>query len=90
MSEVKSIDSLITVNIKKDKCKGCWLCIESCPTKHLRASIELNKGGRRFVEIKEESKCIGCGFCFAICPDVCIEIKKTESGVIPAKAGIQD
>jgi len=62
------------IEIKKDKCKGCQLCIFYCPLRHLELSSQLNKKGVRFAKIKEGSKCTGCGFCFLICPDNCIEI----------------
>ncbi|MFH1505255.1 MAG: 4Fe-4S binding protein [Candidatus Omnitrophota bacterium] len=62
------------VEIKKDKCKGCELCIFYCPAKALELSQELNKRGVKFAKLKQEAKCSGCGFCFLICPDACIEI----------------
>jgi 2-oxoglutarate ferredoxin oxidoreductase subunit delta len=62
------------VKLKKDRCKGCELCILYCPTKHLGLSKDLNKKGFTFIQIKEGSKCTGCGLCFLMCPDNCIEI----------------
>ena len=62
------------VTIKKDKCKGCGLCIVYCPVKHLEVSSELNKKGVKFAQTKKINKCIGCGFCFYICPDCCIKV----------------
>ena len=62
------------VKIKKNKCKGCELCIEFCPTKHLKLSSTLNKKGVKFTQVKKNTTCIGCGFCFYICPDSCIEV----------------
>ena len=64
------------VKIKKDKCKGCKLCVFYCPVKHLKLSSGLNKRGVRFALSDDNSKCIGCGFCFYICPDSCIEINQ--------------
>ncbi|UCD15649.1 MAG: 4Fe-4S dicluster domain-containing protein [Candidatus Omnitrophota bacterium] len=68
------------VEIKKDKCKGCRLCILYCPTKHLKLSPQFNKKGRQFVEPRETTGCVGCGFCFSMCPDACIEIYTKDEG----------
>ena len=62
------------VKINKDRCKGCFLCIQFCPAKCLKASESLNKRGNQYAEKIEDKKCVGCGNCFLICPDFCIEI----------------
>jgi len=62
------------VMIKKDKCKGCGLCIVYCPVKHLEFSAKLNKKGVKFAKEKKTNQCIGCGFCFDMCPECCIEV----------------
>ncbi|MBU1122503.1 MAG: 4Fe-4S dicluster domain-containing protein [Candidatus Omnitrophota bacterium] len=89
MSELKSTDNKgvsqqaresFFVEIKKDKCKGCRLCVEYCPTKHLGLSKEFNKKGRLFARINETTNCIGCGFCFAMCPDAAIQIYPKDEG----------
>lgn len=61
--------------IKKDRCKGCGLCIRYCPLKSLEFSSQLNKRGVKFAKFKEGAKCSGCGFCFLMCPDNCIKIE---------------
>lgn len=67
-------NSYFCVDIKKDKCKECGLCIYYCPSKYLVYSSDLNKRGVKFAKIKKENNCIGCGFCYLICPDSCIEV----------------
>lgn len=67
---------MFKLKIKKDKCKGCKLCIFYCPLKSLEFSSVLNKRGVEFANFKKGAKCSGCGFCFLICPDSCIEIYK--------------
>jgi 2-oxoglutarate ferredoxin oxidoreductase subunit delta len=62
------------VTIKKDLCKGCQLCIVYCPVGHLALSLQLNKRGVRFAQIKERTHCTGCGYCFLMCPDTCISV----------------
>ncbi len=66
------------LKIKKDKCKGCGLCIHHCPVKHLKLSDELNKKGVKFAVTNKDTPCIGCGFCFSICPECCIEIYQAK------------
>jgi 2-oxoglutarate ferredoxin oxidoreductase subunit delta len=64
----------ITVN--NERCKGCELCVISCPKKIIEMSAELNKKGYHFAKLSDESLCTGCGFCYQICPDVAIEVYK--------------
>lgn len=55
------------------KCKGCYYCIDICPTKAISKSGQSNVKGYDYVIIDPE-KCIGCGNCYVICPDCCVEI----------------
>jgi 2-oxoglutarate ferredoxin oxidoreductase subunit delta len=64
----------ITVDI--DKCKGCLLCVSSCPKGLISASSKLNKRGVNAVEFKESGDCLGCAMCAVICPDCCIIVYK--------------
>ena len=64
------------IKINKDKCKGCFLCIEFCPKKILVKGKGLNKKGFSFVEIKDQADCLGCAMCAIMCPDCCIEVYK--------------
>ncbi|MCU0650776.1 MAG: 4Fe-4S dicluster domain-containing protein [Candidatus Omnitrophica bacterium] len=67
------------VQIDKQRCKGCYLCVAVCPKKSLQIQENLNKKGFRPVDFKKGSECIGCSFCALICPDCCIEIIKDEA-----------
>ncbi|RKY39131.1 MAG: hypothetical protein DRP76_03690 [Candidatus Omnitrophota bacterium] len=62
------------IRIDKDKCKGCFLCIQFCPLNCLEASQDLNKRGNQYAKKREGKKCAGCGNCYLVCPDVCIEL----------------
>jgi 2-oxoglutarate ferredoxin oxidoreductase subunit delta len=56
----------ITVNI--EECKGCGLCVESCPPKCLELEHELSAYGvhpARYTGVG----CTGCGICFYCCPE---------------------
>ena len=56
------------VTISEEECKGCGLCIESCPPQCLVLAPELNGYGvhpARYTGID----CSGCGICFYCCPE---------------------
>ena len=56
----------IAVNV--DECKGCGLCVESCPPKCLMLSQELNQYGVHPAHYIGKD-CTGCGICFYCCPE---------------------
>lgn len=60
----------------KESCKGCGLCVTSCPKKILRISNVSNKNGYFVVEVIDESACIGCASCAIMCPDCVIKVEK--------------
>jgi len=68
------------VDISVEACKGCALCIESCPTKCLEMNTsDTNSFGLHYSYLKHEDKCIACQNCAVICPDAAISVyKKTE------------
>jgi len=73
------------VEIDQERCKGCGLCINACPTKVLRFSKKFNSKGYHPAEYVGEG-CIACGFCYLMCPDVCITVyrmvpEKVRGGV---------
>ncbi len=56
------------VKINTEECKGCGLCVESCPPKVLFLAPELNAYGVHPAHYTGE-KCTGCGICFYCCPE---------------------
>lgn len=66
------------VKIKKNRCKGCYLCLAYCPRGLLKKDSQFNVLGVQAVVFKEDekNKCTGCSFCALICPDVCVEVEK--------------
>ncbi|WP_308463920.1 4Fe-4S binding protein [Clostridium felsineum] len=56
--------------IKKERCKGCNICISFCPKKVL-ALDDLEK-----VKVVNEEACINCGQCELRCPDYAIYVEK--------------
>ncbi len=65
-----------TVKIDEERCKGCQICINFCPSGALKASKKFNKKGFHPVEVVNGEKCSGCGMCFLVCPDTAIEIQR--------------
>lgn len=57
------------VVISVDQCKGCGLCMESCPTHSLGRSQSLNRLGYKPAEFLPGTGCTGCGVCFYACPE---------------------
>ncbi len=68
-----------------EKCKGCGLCIVSCPSGVLELAKEVNKKSYHYSYMENAENCTGCCSCSLVCPDVVITVyrekrkKKTES-----------
>ena len=62
------------VEIDRELCKGCLLCIRACPTRVLEVDKEPNSSGSYPSKVIQAEKCIACGNCYEVCPDVCIKI----------------
>lgn len=57
-----------SLEVKKQWCKGCHLCVNACPKDVLSLDV-LGK-----VLVKKPESCIGCGLCEATCPDYVIRV----------------
>jgi 2-oxoglutarate ferredoxin oxidoreductase subunit delta len=62
------------VLVNEERCKGCGLCVEVCPTGALGLSEKRNSSGYRVVAFLPEKGCKVCGFCYLICPDAALEV----------------
>jgi 2-oxoglutarate ferredoxin oxidoreductase subunit delta len=60
-----------TVHIDIERCKGCDLCIDYCPTKILAMSPLFNVKGYHYPIVADDN-CIVCHSCFIICPEFAI------------------
>jgi 2-oxoglutarate ferredoxin oxidoreductase subunit delta len=71
-----------TVEIDRERCKGCELCIPVCPPRVLAMSSAVNSIGFRYPILHEG--CTGCELCAEICPDYCFEVFRSPSSRVPA------
>ena len=66
------------IEITKDWCKGCEICVKRCPVDALEMSDELNKRGVYPPKLKEVNECNFCRLCELLCPDFCIAVFPDE------------
>ena len=63
------------IEINREKCKGCELCISYCNKGCIKQDRSVNKKGLYPVVFSDkEGKCTGCSFCAIVCPDCCITV----------------
>ena len=67
------------VEVLKERCKGCGLCVIACPKGNLALGKEFNAQGYAYVQFGEDAgKCTGCAFCAELCPDVALMVFKEK------------
>jgi len=67
-----------SVIVDTERCKGCSLCVVSCPSDVLELTSEVNNKGYNFVMVKNQDECIGCANCGYVCPDGCLTVYKLK------------
>lgn len=68
---------MVRVRINDERCKGCSLCVRSCPKKILNISkSRINAKGYHPAEITDIDACTACASCARTCPDLAILIDK--------------
>ncbi|MDD3998219.1 MAG: 4Fe-4S dicluster domain-containing protein [Sphaerochaetaceae bacterium] len=57
------------VEVHCDECKGCAVCVSSCPHGCLEIGDSLNAKGYPYVRFIKQMRCSACGLCFTVCPE---------------------
>jgi 2-oxoglutarate ferredoxin oxidoreductase subunit delta len=66
------------VVVNTERCKGCDLCVVTCPTNVLLLSKQVNAKGYNFAYMETPDACVGCCSCGHVCPDGCITVYKVK------------
>ena len=66
---------MFNINICKETCKGCCICVAECPAGVLEMSEEKNEIGAFLPKVKRIELCTGCTRCAIVCPECSIEIE---------------
>jgi len=66
-----------TIVVASEICKGCELCIASCPQQSLGLSSSINHKGYRFAQLVQDN-CTGCTNCALVCPDSAITVYREK------------
>ncbi len=67
-----------TIIVDKERCKGCGVCVASCPCDVLALSVEVNSKGYPAAQMANPDACTGCASCAVICPDSCITVYRQK------------
>jgi 2-oxoglutarate ferredoxin oxidoreductase subunit delta len=70
------IKGAIVIDI--DKCKGCEVCVVSCPTDVIRLEKKVNTKGYHFAYMEHPENCTGCANCAVVCPDGVISVYRKK------------
>jgi 2-oxoglutarate ferredoxin oxidoreductase subunit delta len=67
---------MATIKLRRERCKGCGLCISVCPKESLHMGTRINRSGYTTMEVRDRESCTGCALCAEMCPDVAIMVYK--------------
>jgi len=62
------------IEVDRDRCKGCGLCVTSCPEKIIELGAQINVRGYHYAVLTEAERCTACQLCAVTCPDVAITV----------------
>ncbi|WP_339060991.1 4Fe-4S binding protein [Tepidibacillus marianensis] len=62
------------VVINEDLCKGCEICVSTCPTTTLSIANDQNGKGYYPAVQHDQEQCTGCRQCALMCPEAAIKV----------------
>lgn len=63
-----------TVVVDPERCKGCGICVATCPFGVLEMTSTYNSSGYPVAGAAHPEQCTGCALCALACPDVALEV----------------
>lgn len=75
--EEKKKEKGAQIRINQKWCKGCYICVETCPKKVFETTKEVTEKGFQPVMVAHPDECIQCLQCEMLCPDLAIDVEKT-------------
>lgn len=66
------------VDIDRERCKGCNLCVHACPFGILATDTVMNAAGIYPARAVKGDQCTGCASCYRVCPDSAITVYELE------------
>ncbi len=67
-----------TIVVDEEVCKGCEICVISCPTHVISMSSEVNGKGYHYAYLNDADGCTGCTNCAVVCPDAVITVYRVK------------
>lgn len=72
------------IEVDRDRCKGCGLCVAACPQKIIELGADINLKGYHYAVQVDPDRCLACAFCALTCPDVAITVFRAPKKKRPA------
>lgn len=69
------------IEVDIEKCKGCELCMVSCPFHVINLEHHVNSKGYHYAYMENPDACTGCTNCAVVCPDGVITVYRAKSEV---------
>ena len=66
------------IKVNRERCKACYMCIETCPKKVFDVDEGFNAKGYQPIRAARPQDCIGCRSCCTVCPDVVFELYELQ------------